>query len=112
MTQLFKQFIYCNNNSNKNFPLNLQSNNLINGTAFSDYLPAIQLGIQAPPGTKFYINNGENPVIIGFTGLFELSLLENGSITSLTFDEQSIDQIQANDSAIIIIDIAYLGGGD
>jgi hypothetical protein len=29
-----------------------------------------QLGIQAPPGTKFYINNGTNPVIIGYTGLF------------------------------------------
>lgn len=110
MTQLFKQFIYCNDESLKNFPLNLQASDLTSGIIFSSYTPISQLGVQAPPGTKFYLNGSENPVIVGFTGLFEIDLTAGGSINRIIFDQQSIDWIRQNDSAMIIIDIAYIRG--
>ena len=62
------------------------------------------------PGTKFYVNGTNNPVIIGFTGMFSIDLTAGGSITELTFDEDSIDEIEENDSAYLVVDIAYLGG--
>ena len=111
MTQQFKQVIYCNDNSEKNFPSELTGTQLITGSAFSPYMPLLQLGIQAPPGTKIYFNGEQTyPVIIGFTGIFELDLRDGGSITQMCFDTNSISNIQSNDSAIIIVDMAYLGG--
>lgn len=107
--QKFKQIIYCNENSNQNFPLEISENDLINGEIFNGYTFS-QLGIQAPPGTKFYINNGTNPVIIGFTGLFQIDLTTGCSITNLRFDQQSIDFIKENDSLYLIIDMAFEGG--
>lgn len=73
-------------------------------------MPLTQLGIQAPPGTKFYLNGNTNPVIVGFTGLFDIDLTQGGSIISLSFDSDSIKEIQQNDSAFLIVDMAYLGG--
>ena len=106
----FKQFIYCNDLSDHTYPSGLTATQLVNGTAFTQFLPAFQLGVQAPPGTKFYINNNNVPVIVGYTGLFDLDLTSLGSITSLTFDSASINRIKNNDGAILIVDIAYLGG--
>ena len=110
MLQYIKQIVYCNNNSTKNSPRNLVDTQLTSGTIFSNYLPISQLGVQAPPGTKFYINGNDNPVIVGFTGLFEVDLTSGGTITTLTFDENSIKRIKENDSNILIVDMAYLGG--
>ena len=110
MTQLFKQFIYCNNESLKNFPSDLVDTDLISGSIFEGYTPLVQLGIQAPPGTKFYINGSNNPVIVGFNGLFDIDLTQGGSITQLTFDASSINWIKGNDSAMLIIDMAYVRG--
>ena len=109
-TKNYKQFIFCNDESLHNFPQDLVALELVDGSLFLDYTPIVQLGIQAPPGTKFYINNNNEPVIIGYTGLFDLDLLSGGSIISLKFDEQSIRNIQQSDSNILIIDILYLGG--
>lgn len=110
MTQLFKQFIYCNNESLKNFPSNLLDTDLISGDAFNNYTPLVQLGVHAPPGTKFYLNGSINPVIVGFNGLFDIDLTQGGSISHLAFDASSINWIKSNDSAILIIDMAYIGG--
>ena len=109
----YKQLIYCNNESARNFPASLKDTELISGTAFRDCFPIIQLGIQAPPGTKFYLNNSSNYVIIGQTGLFDLDLASTSNISALRFDKKSIDAIKSNDSNILIIDILYFGeGGD
>lgn len=109
-TKIYKQFIYCNDESAKNFPADLTAEDIIDGSIFSSYTPIVQLGVQAPPGTKFYINGNANPVIVGYTGLFDLDLTGGGSVLSLGFDRQSIISIQQNDSNILIIDILYLGG--
>ena len=112
MTQNFKQFRYFNNNSSYNYPTTLTSNELISGECFKDYLPITSLGISALPGTKFYINGSDTPVIVGFTGLFELDFSQGGTILSLQFDSRSIENIKANNSSYLLIDIVYLGGGN
>jgi len=39
------------------------------------------------PGVKFYLNNEDDPIIIGASGIFELDLLNtSASITQLIFD--------------------------
>ena len=43
-----------------------------------------KLGIQAPPGTKFYINSSTSPIMIGRTGIYELD--ENINVSSLKFE--------------------------
>lgn len=109
MTQNFKQFIFHKTGSSYN-TTGLLKDALIDGSAFSAYYNIVQLGVRALPGTKFYVNGTSNPVIIGFTGMFSIDLTAGGSITELTFDEDSIDEIEENDSAYLIVDIAYLGG--
>ena len=43
-----------------------------------------KLGIQAPPGTKFYINSSASPIMIGRTGIYELD--EDINVSSLKFE--------------------------
>lgn len=112
MQQSFKQIAYYKANSARNYPEELDRYSLINGSAFSGLYPIIQLGVRALPGTKFYLNNGETPVIVGYSGLFNIDLGENSFINALTFDEESLSSIESNDSAYLIIDIAYLGGSN
>ena len=85
--------------------------NLISGSVFSRYVPIIQLGIQAVPGTKFYLNGSNNPIIIGNTGIYELDLQGLTEINSLQFDASSINFISANDNAYLIVDMIYEDGG-
>ena len=106
-TKSFKQLIYCNNESKKNYPLTLTDSDLKNDAYFNQYYPIIQLGIQAPPGTKFYLNNGADPIIVGQTGLFDLDLTNIASITALHFDTASLNRIKTNDGNILIIDMLY-----
>ena len=110
MVQNFKQIIYHCPESDKNFPLNLTPEQLIDGSIFLDYMPLSQLGVRALPGTKFYVNGSSTPVIIGFTGMFDIDLTEGGFISDLKFDTTSIKAIQQNDSAYLVVDMAYLGG--
>lgn len=111
MVQQFKQFIYYNDSSAYNHPAGLKALDLINGTAFSGYTPLAQLGVQAPPGTSFYVNGGDIPAIVGFTGLFDIDLTQGGEISSLKFSSESINYIRSNDSAMLIIDMSYWTGG-
>ena len=79
-----------------------------------NYMPLFQVGIRALPGTKVYFNNNSNPVIIGFNGVFELDLSNSsgGVITSLSIDQNSLKEIEENDSAYLIIDMVYADQGD
>lgn len=114
MNQSFAQFIYCSPNSEHNFPRNLTAEELITGaflyrdTRTKDKTVS-QLGINALPGTKLYLNGGQTPIIVGFTGLFEIDLSAGGAITGIKVDEKSIREIERNNSAYLIIDVAYWG---
>ena len=56
----------------ENQPNSLSSLDLSSGTAFVDYMPIVQLGIQALPGTKFNLNTNLDPIIVGASGMYEL----------------------------------------
>lgn len=43
-----------------------------------------KLGVQAPAGTKFYINSSTSPIMVGRTGIYELD--EDISVNSLRFE--------------------------
>lgn len=84
---------------------------LISGSAFAQYVASgiEQLGIQAIPGTKFYLNNSPDPIIIGTTGIYELDLTNESSITDLRFHADSINNIKNNQSLSLLVDIIYRG---
>lgn len=112
MAKQVKQFRFYNtsNTANKNYPANLSLRQLVSGSAFSNYKRITQLGIQSLPGTKFYLNSANNPIIIGNTGIYELDLSGLSEITSLTFEQRSIQAISDNNNAYLIIDIIYEDG--
>lgn len=106
--QKFQQIIYYNENSDQNFPIGISKDDLVSGRIFQGRIFS-QLDIQAPSGTKFYINNGASPVIIGYTGLFQINLTTGCFITNLYFDRDSIDFIKSNDELYLIINMVYEG---
>ncbi len=110
MEQYFKQFRYFGDGASQN---NITATELVNGTIFNSYTPITQLGIRSIPGTKVYFNNGDSPVIVGYTGLFELEFTEGGQITSMRFSQESIDAIKNNlTGGYLIIDILGRGAGE
>lgn len=90
----------------------LKFNQLTSGTAFSSYMPILQLGIQALPGTRFFLNGDiTNPIIVGGTGIYELDLNGEAQINSLQFAAASVQAIQKNNNAYLIVDMIYDNGG-
>ena len=95
----------------ENQPSSLSSIDLSSGNAFKDYIPIVQLGIQALPGTKFSLNANLEPIIIGASGMYELDLTDSSAIlTSLKFEQTSLNSISVNPDGYLIIDIVYLEG--
>ena len=105
MAKQIMQFRYYKQNDEKNQPKNIGIANLVSGSVFTNYYPIVQLGIQAFPGTKFYLNNSTSPILIGSTGIYELDLEGLSEITDLHFDRHSIDTINSINNAYLIIDI-------
>lgn len=92
----------------ENQPNSLSSLDLSSGDAFVDYTPIVQLGIQALPGTKFTLNANLDPIMIGTSGMYELDLVNTSAVlTSLTFDKETLQQINMNPDGYLIIDIVY-----
>lgn len=112
MAKQIAQYRYYNasDTSGRNQPANIAYNNIVSGSIFSKTLPIIQLGIQALPGTKFYLNNGVDPIIIGSTGIYELDLEGKSEITSLSFAASSIKDIMNNMNGYLIVDCVYEDG--
>ena len=107
MAKKIMQFRYYNNGHNQNQPQGISKGTLVRGGIFTQYLPITQLGIQALPGTKFYLNNSTTPIIIGSTGIYEIDLEGLSEITDLRFDDKSVDAIHNNNNAYLIVDIIY-----
>lgn len=123
MAYKVKQFRYYNDKSSevseskRNQPATLDgtttlitSDHYVSGDVFGKYFPVTQLGIQALPGTKFYLNEAVDPVIIGATGIYELDLTNGIQISKITFDRKSMEIIKNNDNAFLIVDIIYDDG--
>ena len=110
MARYIKQFRYYNedNNDGHNQPSKISFRNLVSGSVFNDCFPIIQLGIQSLPGTKFYLNNSVESIIVGSTGIYELDLADGYEITALKFDSASLNLINdPTNSAYLIIDAIY-----
>ena len=123
MAYKVKQFRYYNDKSSevseskRNQPTTLDgtttlitSEHYANGDVFGKYFPVTQLGIQALPGTKFYLNEAVDPVIIGATGIYELDLTNGIQISKISFAHDSMENIENNDNAFLIVDIIYDDG--
>lgn len=101
-----KQFRYYSDTNTNNSP-SVASGAWVQGSIFTDYFPVLQLGVQSLPGTKFYLNNAAEPIIIGNTGIYELDLDGEAEITALQFSSESMAAIKANANAYVIVDIIY-----
>ena len=116
MAQKFKQVRFYNLSAPNNEPRYSLANDVIaawgDGTLFDKYAPIVKLGISAPPGTRFTINNSDTEAIINYTGLFELDFTDGSGVISLSFNKTSLNYIINNPSAWIIVDMVYEGGGD
>ena len=105
MANKIMQFRYYGEKVFNNQPSNISASNLASGHIFSGYLPITQLGIQTLPGTKFYLNNSIYTVVIGSTGIYELDLKGVTQITEIHFDKRSLNLINENNNAYLIVDI-------
>lgn len=105
MAKQIMQFRYYGERNENNQPKDISKARLARGSMFNNYLPITQLGIQALPGTKIYLNNSITPVLIGSTGIYELDLEGLSTITNMYFDQTSLEAINANPNAYLIIDI-------
>ena len=108
------QYRWIKNNmaSDNIYPEDATIESFFTGSLFADKTPIYQLGIQALPGTKFFLNGGIDPVIIGATGIYELDLQDKASISALRFDAESMKTIEKAGEAgngFLIVDIVYEG---
>ena len=107
MARKVGQIRWFGDNSANNWPRTITLNNFRRRTIFPDSYAIIQLGIQTLPGTKIYLNASETPIIIGATGIYELSVDGLSNITSVLFDNSSLMTIKENGNAYILIDYIY-----
>ena len=112
MAKRIKQYRFFNKTDATHNTPNTTLQSLISGNLFADVLPILQIGIQALPGTKFYVNSSTSPVIIGATGVYELNLQDNTQITFLSFDGKSLEAISNSSTGSLIIDITYDNNND
>lgn len=64
-------------------------------------------------GVVFYLNDGDNPIVLGNTGIYEINLEGIGRISSLRFDEEKLKEYYneklANAEHRVLVDIIYDG---
>ena len=85
-------------------------NKLTKGNIINDYRLVSQLGIQGPPGLRFYLNKGNDPIIIGKTGIYELDLENIGRIFAIRFNAEDLENLVEKSDSRLLIDIIYDGG--
>ena len=102
------QYRYYGIPSENNYPADLTKEFMSNHKMFRGKNAITHLGIQASPGTTFFLNQEINPIQIGKTGIFELDVSGYGYITHLAFAETSLALV--NEDNGIIVDILYEGG--
>ena len=107
MAKRIGQIRYFGEKDKQNYPATINATRLRTGAAFTSVYPIVQLGIQTLPGTKFYVNNHTTPVVVGATGIYELDVDGLSHITDIQFDDKSLQMINGNSNAYIIIDYIY-----
>ena len=108
MAKVIKQYRFYACEDERNQPAAKDWDAYVNGSVFA--YPILQLGIQALPGTKFYLNTSPDPVIIGSTGIYELDLENQMEITNLIFNEASMETINNTGNSgngYLIVDVIH-----
>lgn len=108
MAKQIKQYRYFGEGDEKNSPANLAMLQLVAGTAFETQIT--DLRIQSYPGTKFYLNDADDWVMIGASGEYNLNLSGNYEITALRFDKEFLQTYfgtNGDGDPYLIIDIVY-----
>jgi hypothetical protein len=108
-----KQFRYYGDKNPNNYPSNVNYDLLAHKNVFLGYGSITQMGIQAPAGTVFFLNNEQRyPIVIGETGIYEIDLQDFGVITAIRFEGSSLTRFDEQGSTDrILIDIIYEGAG-
>lgn len=107
-----KQFRFYGPQNENNYPVTLSYGELRVGNIFKDLGLVLHLGVQALPGTLFYLNNSPHPIGVGSTGIYELNLEGLSQISSIRFDKTSLDKIDGSAGTQLIIDVLYEGAGN
>lgn len=112
MAKAVTQFRFYGQDNANNYPATGTINDYISGKVFTDKncYPILQLGIQALPGFKFYLNDGVSPIVIGSTGIYELDIDGLAEINKITFDKFSMQNINSSSQFGLIVDIVYEDG--
>ena len=109
MAKQIAQFRYYKEGHINNYPPEITAKQLIDGNAFKNMI-ITQLGIQTLPGVRFHLNDNNPtnpPIIIGSTGIYELDIDGISQIESFWFDNISLETIEKNENAYLIIDMIY-----
>ena len=112
MRKILRQFRFYGNSNSLNSPEDITSGDLERGEIFfksSELKNAtiVSFGIQTVPGVQFYINDSPNTVIVGPTGIYELNLQDGYEINVIKFIPDSLDLIEENNNAYLIVDVMY-----
>lgn len=94
---------YCYRNSPQEATLDQWNT----GEVFSAVYPIAQLGIQAIPGTKFYLNGSTRPIVVGASGIFDLDIKNGARVTGLGFSRQSLRNITESGTGYLLVDVLY-----
>lgn len=110
MARLVKQFRYYGDGNTLNYPSDVTYAALATGNIFRKTPAITQLGIQADPDLRFYVNNSVDPIYVGATGIYEIDLEGLGTISSIRIDRDSLKNIDYNTKKnCLMIDIIYEG---
>lgn len=110
---IYQYRYYCDghsmNNPQPGNEVGITFTNLVTGSIFNERTPISRIGVQAPPGTKFYINNSIYPMEVGVSGILELDMGEGAKIYALRFDKRTLESFADIKTLGLLIDIEYGG---
>ena len=109
MSKRIEQARYYQQRDERNQPSNATMNKFISGSVFK--YPITQLGIQSLPGVKFYLNHSTTPIVLGYTGIYDLELDGITEINHLAFAAESMNLINTNAQSFLIVDYIYESEG-
>lgn len=109
MSKKLKQFRFYGDNDQRNSPIGKTMDDYQNGKVFEqeNIFPISQLGIQGPPGTKFYLNGSTNFITIGISGIYDLDIKNGSRVTGLGFARTSLERINTGGTGYLIVDVLY-----
>lgn len=101
------QLRYYSDGNENNYPYSSYEQ-FCTETSFKNYRPIHQFGVQTLPGTKLYLNQSQNPIIIGATGIFEIDCNNTtATLNSFRFEQSSMETIRDLSNGYLIIDLVY-----